>query len=78
MTDEGKKSGGMGDLVKAESMIQMAFALPIGCVVGWFLGSVGDKHWHLHWMGVTGILLGAVGGFLQIFRVASGYLKRGD
>jgi len=29
-------------------------------------------------MTIVGIALGAVAGFLQIYRVASSYLKRGD
>ena len=73
-----QKSGGLGDLVKAESMIQLAIALPLGCLVGWLLGSWLDRHFHQAWMGVVGIILGAVGGFIQIFTTASRYLKRGQ
>ena len=50
MADEGAgKTGGkgpLGDLVKAESMIQLAIALPAGCVIGWLVGSWLDKHFH--------------------------------
>jgi len=78
MADENKpkKSGALGDLVTAESMIQLALVLPIGCVLGWVVGSALDKHFGASWMGIVGILLGAVGGFIQIFRMASKYLKR--
>ncbi len=77
--DEKKKSGGaMGDLVKAESMIQLAIALPAGCVIGWLIGEWLDRHFHQNWIGVVGIVLGAVGGFMQIFLTASRYLKRDD
>lgn len=68
----------MGDLVKAESMIQLAIALPLGCVIGWLLGAALDKHFHQNWMGIVGILLGAVGGFIQIFTTAQKFLKRGE
>ena len=71
-----KGKGALGDLVKAESMIQFAIALPAGCVIGWLLGSLLDRHFHQSWIGVVGILFGAVAGFIQIFRTASGYLKR--
>lgn len=67
--------GALGELVKAESMIQLAIALPAGCVIGWLLGSWADSHFHTEWMGVVGILLGAVAGFVQIFRMAAKYLK---
>ncbi len=70
--------GALGQLVKAESFIQLAIAMPAGCVIGWLLGEALDKHFHQHWIGVVGILLGAVGGFIQIFVLASRYLKRGD
>ncbi len=76
MADDGNK-GALHDLVKAESMIQLAIALPAGCVIGWLLGSWLDKHLHQSWIGIAGIFLGAVGGFLQIFVTASHYLKRG-
>ena len=79
MAESGKKGGGsLGDLVKAESMIQLAIALPAGCVIGWLLGTWLDHHFHQGWIGITGIILGAIAGFLQIFTTASRYLKRGD
>ena len=78
--ENGKGSGGkgaLGELVKAESMIQLAIALPAGCVIGWLIGAWLDRHFHQNWMGIVGILLEAVAGFLQIFVTASRYLKRG-
>jgi F0F1-type ATP synthase assembly protein I len=81
MADGGNKSkkqgGTLGDLVKAESMIQLALALPAGCLIGWLVGETLDKHFHTGWIGVVGILLGAVAGFIQMFRTASRFLKRG-
>ena len=46
MADEEKKKGALGELVKAESMIQLAIALPAACVIGWLAGSWLDKHFH--------------------------------
>ena len=76
MADDGKKKGAPAELVTAESMIQMAIALPAGCLIGWLAGGWADRHFHQHWIGVVGILLGAAGGFIQIFRTASRFLKR--
>ena len=76
MADEEKKKGALGELVKAESMIQLAIALPAACVIGWLVGSWLDKHFHQHWIGIVGIVLGAIGGFMQIVTMASRYLKR--
>lgn len=76
---QGAPSGGrgmLGDLVKAESMIQLALALPAGCLIGALAGTWLDKHFHTGWMAVTGILLGAAAGFIQIFRTASRQMKR--
>jgi len=72
-----KKKGALGDLVKAESMVQLAIALPAGCLIGWLGGSWLDQHYHQEWMAIAGIVLGAVAGFVQIFRLAAGYLKNG-
>jgi hypothetical protein len=68
--------GTLGDLVKAESMIQLALALPAGCLIGALVGTELDKHFHTGWIAVVGILLGAAAGFIQIFRTASRYMKR--
>jgi ATP synthase protein I len=78
-TENEKESGGkgaLGDLVKAESMVQLAIALPAGCVIGWLVGAWLDRKFQQNWIAITGILLGAVGGFMQIFYTASRYLKR--
>jgi ATP synthase protein I len=71
----GGGKGSLGDLVKAESMIQLAIALPAGCVIGWLAGGWLDRHFHQNWISIVGILLGALAGFIQIFRTASRYLK---
>jgi ATP synthase protein I len=75
---DGKKGGTLGDLVKAESMIQLALVLPAGCLIGALGGEALDRHFHTGWIVVVGILLGAVAGFLQIFRTASRYMKRDE
>src|SRR5215469_9995868 len=78
MPDDEKKKDDrtMRDIVKAESMFQLAIALPAGCVIGWLIGAWLDKHFHQNWIGVVGIVVGAIGGFLQIFLTASRYLKK--
>jgi F0F1-type ATP synthase assembly protein I len=73
--DPNKKPGGLHDLVKAESMIQLAIAIPAGCLIGWAIGAWLDSHFHQGWIAITGILLGAAGGFLQIYRTAARFLK---
>lgn len=75
MADEQKKSGALGELVKAESMVQLAIALPAGCLIGWLAGAWLDERLHTGWIGIAGIILGAIAGFVKIFMVASKYLK---
>lgn len=71
----GKDNSTLKDYVKAESMVQLALALPAGCLIGWAIGSWLDRHFHTGWIGIAGIVLGAIGGFIQIFTTASRYLK---
>lgn len=70
------QGGVLKDLVKAEAMLQLAIALPLGCLLGWGLGTLLDKHFHTTWMAIVGILLGAAGGFLQIITTAQRFLKK--
>ena len=75
MPDEKKKSGALSEVVKAESMIQLALAIPAGCLIGWALGAWLDRHFHQEWIAVAGIVFGAVAGFVQIYRTAARFLK---
>jgi ATP synthase protein I len=63
------------DYVSAESMVQLAIAIPAGCLIGWLLGSWLDRHFHQGWIAIAGAVLGAGAGFLQMFRIAARYLK---
>lgn len=82
MADEpnppGKPKGVLGDVVKAETMIQLAIALPAACVVGWLAGAWADKHFGTHWIGIAGIVLGAVAGFVKMITAAQGYIKKDE
>ena len=70
-----EKGSVLRDYVKAESMLQLALALPAGCLIGWAIGAWLDRHFHQSWMAIAGIIVGAIAGFLQIFTTASRYLK---
>jgi ATP synthase protein I len=77
--DPGSKvKTGLGSLVQAESVMQLALAVPVGCFVGLLAGSWLDRHFHHHWMAMTGLFLGAAGGFIQIFTSLGRMNKRGD
>jgi ATP synthase protein I len=81
MADDPKPSpdaGTVRDLAKAQSMMQLGFAVPVGCFVGILLGTWLDRHFHQHWMTITGLFLGAGGGFVHIFTALARMTKRGD
>jgi len=71
------KNSGLKDFAKAETMIQLAFILPAACVIGLFGGKLLDRWLHTDWIYIAGILVGAVAGFVQLIRMASGYMKNG-
>jgi ATP synthase protein I len=72
-----KKSSGLRDVVQAESILQLVLAVPAACFVGLGIGYLLDRHFHTGWMAVTLMLLGAAGGFIQIFRFLTRSDKRG-
>ena len=71
----GKPKGVLGDLVKIETMVQLGIAIPIGCLVGWGLGSLVDRHFGTKYGAIIGILIGAAGGFIKIYQTAAKYMK---
>jgi len=60
--------GAMRSLVKVESVVQLCLVLPIAVFLGWLGGAALDRWLGQHWIYIVGLLLGAVAGFLQIFR----------
>lgn len=69
--EKGTKSddGGMGTLLRAEKLTQIAFILPAAVFIGWALGALADRWLHQNWIYLVGIILGSVAGFIQIFRL---------
>jgi ATP synthase protein I len=61
----------LSTLVRIESLIQLTLLLPAATFVGWAIG-FGLDHWlHQRWIYLPGLILGAVAGFVQVFRVVS-------
>lgn len=82
MADEGndksqKKDGALSSVRQAETILQVVLALPAGCLVGLAIGYLLDRHFHTRWMAVSLMLLGGIGGFIQIYRYLSVNGKRG-
>jgi len=70
--------GALSGVAKAQSVAALALAIPVGCFAGILLGTWLDRHFHQHWMAVTGLFLGAAAGFIQIFTSLARISKRGD
>ena len=49
---------------------QLALTLPAGTVAGWLLGSSLDRWIHTSWISVVGLLLGTIGGLIELIRAA--------
>jgi F0F1-type ATP synthase assembly protein I len=78
MSQAPKPKSAPNSIVKAESALQLALAIPAGCFTGLLIGYLLDRHFHAHWMTMTGLFLGAAGGFIQVFTSAARMIKRGD
>jgi F0F1-type ATP synthase assembly protein I len=64
-----KQCDAVKSLVQVESLIQLGLVLPIATVIGLLIGMGLDKWLHQHWIYIPGLILGAVAGFVHIFRV---------
>ncbi len=50
---------------------QLAFMLPAGTVAGYLLGALLDSWLHTSWIAVVGLILGSVGGLIELIRMVS-------
>jgi ATP synthase protein I len=74
-SDSKSKDGSLQSLVRVESLIQLGLVLPAAVVVGWAMGLVLDHWLNQHWINIAGVVLGAVAGFVYIFRVVLSHMK---
>jgi ATP synthase protein I len=73
-----KNSGPLDGLVKAESIFQLALAVPAGSFVGLGIGYLLDRHFHTGWIAVTLLFVGAGGGMVQLFTYLARNSRGGD
>jgi ATP synthase protein I len=64
-------------LVRAETMVQIALALPLSTLIGWGLGVFLNHKLHQSWIAIVGLLLGIAAGFVQVVRLAN-HANRSD
>lgn len=65
-------------LVRADSMLQIALAIPLSTLIGWGIGVWLDHKLHHSWIPILGLILGAAAGFVQIIRLANQANRRAD
>mgnify|MGYP001545941893 FL=1 len=59
------------ELMRAESLMQIAVVLPLSTFIGWGIGDFLDYKLHQSWIAIVGLLLGVVAGFIQVVRIAN-------
>jgi uncharacterized membrane protein YfcA len=63
-------SNGLGSLIEAEKLMQIAFVMPaavlIGWVGGWWIGNL----LHQKWIEVVGVVLGCASGLYYVIQMA--------
>ena len=67
---EPAKPGGKNNWVQVARYSHLAFALPAGTVVGWFLGAALDSWLGTTWINRAGLFLGIIAGFTELVRGA--------
>src|ERR1700685_843649 len=71
-----KTSSGMGAVIQAETLLQIAFVLPSAAVIGWLAGAWLDSRLHQAWIGPAGLIFGFVSGMVYVIRLALSTEKR--
>jgi hypothetical protein len=65
-----KLSTGIGALVEAEKLMQIAILLPSAAFIGWLAGAWADSRLHQHWIGIVGVIFGGISGLVYVVRLA--------
>ncbi len=66
----GKIAGGIGAIVEAEKLMQIALLLPSAAVVGWLAGAFLDSRLHQSWIAIVGVVFGCISGLVFVIRMA--------
>jgi F0F1-type ATP synthase assembly protein I len=68
MKQQKQKDGGAGSMTMVARYLGLAFLLPLTAGAGWALGSYLDRTLHTGYWAITCLILGIVGGFIQLIR----------
>ena len=63
-------AGGIGGLIEAEKLMQIAFVLPAAVLVGWGGGWWLGNALHQKWIEIAGVILGCISGLVYVIQMA--------
>jgi ATP synthase protein I len=61
--------GGLGTLIQAEKLTQIAVLLPSAVFLGWLAGGLLDSKLHQTWISLAGIVFGGISGLVYVVRL---------
>jgi ATP synthase protein I len=67
--------GGASSLASLARYSEIGFIIPAAVILGFFLGKLADYWLHTHWLFIVGLIFGAIVGFVQMIRMATGSMK---
>ncbi len=68
-TPRKRDNGGLGTLIQAEKMVQIAILLPSAAFIGWLAGAWLDSKLHQSWIGLAGMVFGGISGLVYVVRL---------
>jgi uncharacterized membrane protein YfcA len=63
-------SSGIGGLIEAEKLMQVAFVMPAAVLIGWAAGWWLSAHLHQKWIEIAGVIFGCVSGLVYVIQMA--------
>jgi hypothetical protein len=63
-------SAGVGGLIEAEKLLQVAFVLPAAVLVGWGAGWWLSHALHQKWIETAGVVFGCISGLFYVIQMA--------
>ncbi len=63
-------SSGIGGLIEAEKLMQVAFVLPAAVLIGWAGGWWLGNAMHQKWIEIVGVVFGCISGLVYVIQTA--------
>jgi F0F1-type ATP synthase assembly protein I len=63
-------ASGVGAVIEAEKLMQIALLLPSAALIGWLAGVFLDSRLHQSWIAIFGVVFGCISGLVYVIRMA--------